>query len=143
MPSHVAGVLSDIMWSSKVSADDARVLLLGWSYKAEVGDPRETPAEPLAETLMAKGITVGAWDPHLDQNSFPEGVHSVSRLSEAQHYDMVVLVTAHKACLELDWQGLLDQMRTPLLYDGRRVLDLDSLKNMGWKAYAVGKPLAD
>ena len=143
MPSHVAGVLSEIMWSCKVPADDARVLLLGWSYKAEVGDPRETPAEPLAETLMAKGITVGAWDPHLDNNSFPEGVHSVSRLSEAQDYDMVVLVTAHKACLELDWQGLLSQMRTPLLYDGRRVLDLDALKHMGWKAYAVGKPLAE
>ncbi len=143
MPSHVAGVLSEIMWSCKVPADDARVLLLGWSYKAEVGDPRETPAEPLAETLMAKGITVGAWDPHLDNNSFPEGVHSVSRLSEAEDYDMVVLVTAHKACLELDWQGLLSQMRTPLLYDGRRVLDLDALKHMGWKAYAVGKPLAE
>ena len=143
MPSHVAGVLSEIMWSCKVPADDARVLLLGWSYKAEVGDPGETPAESLAETLMAKGITVGAWDPHLDNNSFPEGVHSVSRLSEAQDYDMVVLVTAHKACLELDWQGLLSQMRTPLLYDGRRVLDLDALKHMGWKAYAVGKPLAE
>ena len=143
MPSHVAGVLSDIMWSSKVPADDARVLLLGWSYKAEVGDPRETPAEPLAETLMAKGITVGAWDPHLDNNSFPEGVQSVSTLDEALDFDMVVLVTAHKACLELDWQGLLSQMRTPLLYDGRRVLDLDALKHMGWKAYAVGKPLAE
>ena len=143
MPSHVAGVLSDIMWSSKVPADDARVLLLGWSYKAEVGDPRETPAEPLAETLMAKGITVGAWDPHLDNDSFPEGVVSVSEINEAQDYDMVVLVTAHKACLEVDWQGLLGQMRTPLLYDGRRVLNLDTLKHMGWKAYAVGKPLAD
>jgi nucleotide sugar dehydrogenase len=143
MPSHVAGVLSDIMWSSKVPAEDARVLLLGWSYKAEVGDPRETPAEPLAETLMAKGITVGAWDPHLDNNSFPEGVQFVSTLDEALDFDMVVLVTAHKACLELDWHGLLGQMRTPLLYDGRRVLDLDTLKHMGWKAYAVGKPLAD
>jgi UDP-N-acetyl-D-mannosaminuronate dehydrogenase len=92
------------MWSAKVAADDAKVLLLGWSYKAEVGDPRETPAEPLAETLMSKGITVGAWDPHLEHGSFPEGVVSIADLTEAQDYDMVVLVTAHKACLELDWQ---------------------------------------
>jgi nucleotide sugar dehydrogenase len=143
MPIHVAGVLCDIMADSNVALSTAKVLLLGWSYKAEVGDPRETPAEPLAETLMSKGITVGAWDPHLDINSFPEGVVSISDLTEAQDYDMVVLVTAHKACLELDWQGLLNQMRTPLLYDGRRVLDLTSLNHMGWKAYAVGKPLAD
>ena len=143
MPSHVAGVLTDIMWSAKVPAAEAKVLLLGWSYKAEVGDPRETPAEPLAETLIAKGITVGAWDPHLEAAMFPEGVEAVSDLSTASGYDMVVLVTAHKACLDLDWQALLSNMRTPLLYDGRRVLDLDTLKQIGWQCYAVGKPLRE
>ena len=143
MPSHVAGVLTDVMWSAKVPADAAKVLLLGWSYKAEVGDPRETPAEPLAETLMAKGITVGAWDPHLESSMFPEGVIAETDVSEANGYDMVVLVTAHKACLDLDWQALLSNMRTPLLYDGRRVLDLDTLKSMGWQCYAVGKPLGE
>ena len=143
MPSHVAGVLTDIMWSAKVPAAEAKVLLLGWSYKAEVGDPRETPAEPLAETLMAKGITVGAWDPHLESSMFPEGVIAETDVSEANGYDMVVLVTAHKACLDLDWQALLSNMRTPLLYDGRRVLNLDTLKSIGWQCYAVGKPLGE
>jgi len=143
MPSHVAGVLTEVMWSAKVPAAAAKVLLLGWSYKAEVGDPRETPAEPLAETLMAKGITVGAWDPHLESSMFPEGVIAETDVSEANGYDMVVLVTAHKACLKLNWQSLLSNMRTPLLYDGRRVLDLDTLKSMGWQCYAVGKPLGE
>ena len=143
MPSHVAGVLTDVMWSAKVPADAAKVLLLGWSYKAEVGDPRETQAEPLAETLMAKGITVGELDPHLESSMFPEGVISETDVSEANGYDMVVLVTAHKACLDLDWNALLSNMRTPLLYDGRRVLDLDTLKSMGWQCYAVGKPLGE
>ena len=141
MPSHVAGVLSDLMWSAGVAAGDAKVLLLGWSYKAEVGDPRETPAEPLAETLMAKGITVGAWDPHLDEGSYPEGVVVVTDINAAQGYDMAVLVTAHKACLALDWASLAKQMRTPLMYDGRRVLDLDELKSNGWNAFAVGRPV--
>ena len=141
MPSHVAGVLSDLMWNAGVAAGDAKVLLLGWSYKAEVGDPRETPAEPLAETLMSKGITVGAWDPHLDDGSYPEGVEVISDIGAAQGYDMAVLVTAHKACLALDWASLAKQMRTPLIYDGRRVLDLDELKSSGWNAFAVGRPV--
>ena len=141
MPSHVAGVLSDLMWNAGVAAGDAKVLLLGWSYKAEVGDPRETPAEPLAETLMSKGITVGAWDPHLDDGSYPEGVEVISSITDAKGYDMAVLVTAHKACLALDWASLAKQMRTPLIYDGRRVLDLDELKSSGWNAFAVGRPV--
>ena len=143
MPSHVAGVLSDIMWNAKVPADDAKVLLLGWSYKAEVGDPRETPAAPLAETLISKGITVGAWDPHLDNDMFPEGVVAVSDIESAQGYDMAVLVTAHEACLALDWANLLSSMRTPLVYDGRRVLDLEALQSLGWSTFAVGKPLVN
>ena len=141
MPSHVAGVLSDLMWNANVPASEAKVLLLGWSYKAEVGDPRETPAEPLAETLMSKGITVGAWDPHLDDGSYPEGVEVISDISKAEGYDMAVLVTAHRACLELDWSALAKQMRTPLIYDGRRVLNLEDLNSKGWKSYAVGRPV--
>ena len=141
MPIHVAGILNDLIDSAGVPSGDARVLLLGWSYKAEVGDPRETPAEPLAETLMSKGIKVGTWDPHIEFGDYPEGVEVISEIENAEGYDIAVLVTAHKACVELDWGSLLEQMRTPLLYDGRRVLDLGSLEQAGWHTYAVGKPV--
>jgi hypothetical protein len=53
---------------------------------------------------------------------------------------MVVLATAHPECKDLDWQGLCARMRTPILYDGRRVLDLNSMRELGWKANAVGSP---
>jgi nucleotide sugar dehydrogenase len=141
MPSHVAGVLTELMQNYDTPNYDAKVLLLGWSYKAEVGDPRETPAEPLAQTLMSKGIEVGAWDPHIESADYPEGVIVIEDINEAKDYDIAVLVTAHKACVDLDWQSLLENMRTPLLYDGRRVLDLLELETMGWQTHAVGRPV--
>ena len=140
MPSHVAGVIWDLLYRAGVPADDAKVLLLGWSYKAEVGDPRETPAEPLAEALMGKGIQVGAWDPHLD-GGFLEGVTVHTSIDQATGYDAAILVTAHEACLSIDWQAVAKQMRHPIIYDGRRVLDLESLEQMGWNAHAVGRPI--
>ena len=139
MPVHVAGVIRDLLFEAEVPAKDARVLLMGWSYKAEVGDPRETPAEPLAAALLEKGVRVGAWDPHLNEPLL-DGVSVHSSLAEAEGYDLVVLVTAHRACLEADWQGLLSRMRKPMLFDGRRVLDLEALAAMGWSTHAVGKP---
>jgi len=54
---------------------------------------------------------------------------------------MAVLVTAHKACVNMDWSALLARMNHPLLYDGRRVLDLESLTSMGWTTHAVGRPV--
>jgi nucleotide sugar dehydrogenase len=139
MPVHVASVVIDLLNSSGILPQNARVLLMGWSYKAEVGDPRETPAEPLAIALMEKGISVSAWDPHLD-GTLLEGVKVVESLAEASGYDLVILVTAHKACLDADWRLLKNQMRHPIVYDGRRVLDLEKMKELGWKISAVGMP---
>ena len=141
MPLHVANVLNDMLYQAGIESGKGRVLLLGWSYKAEVGDPRETPAEPLAETLVGKNIEVCVWDPHLEGAAFPSHVHVVeSPYSSEAKYDLVVLVTAHKDCINLDWKSLLNSMRTPLIYDGRRVLNLDALSELGWETHAVGRP---
>ena len=141
MPIHVAGVLNELLYKAGVPAGEGKVLLLGWSYKAEVGDPRETPAEPLTEALQSKEIAVAAYDPHLNAGDFPDGVEVVSDIESAEGYDLAVLVTAHKACQEIDWAALASRMRNPILYDGRRVLDLNSLQNAGWQVHAVGRPL--
>ena len=140
MPIHVAGVLNELLYKAGVPAGEGKVLLLGWSYKAEVGDPRETPAEPLTEALHSKDIAVAAYDPHLEAGDFPEDVEVVTDIDSAEGYDLAVLVTAHKACQEIDWASLASRMRNPILYDGRRVLDLASLESSGWQVHAVGKP---
>ena len=140
MPIHVAGVLNELLYKAGVPAGEGKVLLLGWSYKAEVGDPRETPAEPLTEALQSKDIAVAAYDPHLSADDFPQGVEVVSDIDSAEGYDLAVLVTAHKACQEIGWASLASRMRNPILYDGRRVLDLNSLENAGWQVHAVGSP---
>ena len=141
MPNHVAQVLVDILWKAGLSAESTKVLFLGWSYKAEVGDPRETPAEPLAEALQQRGIHVSVYDPHIDPETFPDSVDVIQDLSLAEGHDLAVLVTAHTACVDLDWSTLARQMETPRIYDGRRVLDLESLKEAGWQCYAVGRPI--
>ncbi len=141
MPNHVAGVLHDLLYQAGVPAGEGRVLLLGWSYKPEVGDPRETPAEPLAAALQAKNVHVAAWDPHLDDVELPGFVEVISDLAHAENFDLAVLVTAHEACLSLDWSSLLGRMRHNLVYDGRRVLDLEALSALGWQVHAVGRPL--
>ena len=140
MPKHVSGVLRDLLYQSGVPAGEGRVLFLGWSYKAGVGDARETPAEPLAKNLMDSGISVSTWDPYLETSDIPEDIEVINDISAAINFDLVVLATAHKECIEIDWNSLLEKMRTPILYDGRRVLDLSSMQAMDWKANAVGSP---
>ena len=100
----------------------------------------KTPAEPLSENLIDAGISISTWDPYLAASDIPEGIEVIEDLVNASGFDMVVLATAHKECIDIDWSALLEKMRTPILYDGRRVLDLDAMQAMGWKANAVGSP---
>jgi nucleotide sugar dehydrogenase len=140
MPLHVATVINEILYRAGVPSGSAKVLMLGWSYKAEVGDPRETPAEPLTEALLSKDIAVYAYDPHIDSSQFPEEVTVVDDITTASGFDLAILVTAHENCVNIDWENLGKRMNNPILYDGRRVLDLDSISEMGWQVHAVGKP---
>jgi len=140
MPRHVSGVLQDILYRSGVPANGGRILLLGWSYKAGVGDARETPAEPLTQNLIEAGMHVSVWDPYLSFDDIPDGIEHIEDISKAQGFDLVLLATAHQECLDLDWHGLLQRMRTPILYDGRRVLNLEKMDSMGWVSNAVGSP---
>ena len=142
MPIHVAGVINEILYKAGVPSGEGKALLLGWSYKPEVGDPRETPAEPLAKALQGKGISVSVWDPHLSSDELPDTVEVLNEVQDAQGFDIIVLVTAHRACLEIDWPKLRSQMNHSILYDGRRVLDLNNLNAMGWETHAVGRPIS-
>ena len=99
MPNHVAQVLVDILWKAGLSAESTKVLFLGWSYKAEVGDRVKRPAEPLAEALQQRGISVSVYDPHIEADTFPDSVDVIQDLSQAKGHDLAVLVTAHKPVL--------------------------------------------
>ncbi|MBL6734125.1 MAG: hypothetical protein ISP84_06245, partial [Candidatus Poseidonia sp.] len=79
---------------------------------------------------------------HLDGADLPQSVEVITDLDAAEGYDLAVLVTAHQACLSVDWGALQRRMRRSIVYDGRRVLDLEALEGMGWQAHAVGRPNA-
>ena len=140
MPEHVADVLKHLLLSNGAVLEDSLILMLGWSYKPGIGDSRETPAAPLAASLKEEGVAVTVFDPYIRPQDRPEGILFTDDLDSSEGFDLVVLVTAHPECIDLDWEGLASRMRTPIVYDGRRCLDLEDLASKGWKVHAVGRP---
>jgi UDP-N-acetyl-D-glucosamine dehydrogenase len=100
---------------------DARVLVLGVSYKAGVGDLREAPALKLMERLRSGGAKLAYHDPHVPE--LPAfGLRCEESLEEAiDAADLVVIVTAHpsvdhnevarRAQLLLDLRGVTRHAR--------------------------------
>jgi UDP-N-acetyl-D-glucosamine dehydrogenase len=72
----------------------ARVLLLGVSYKAGVGDIRESPALKIIQLLRKRGADIRYHDPHVP--ALPEHDLRDTPLDEAlDGIDLAVIVTAH------------------------------------------------
>jgi UDP-N-acetyl-D-glucosamine dehydrogenase len=86
---------------SQKSLKGSRVLLLGVSYKADIDDVRESPAEKIIHLLNKAGADVAYHDPHVSEF---DGMRSVDYAPE--DYDCVVIVTAHSA---IDYDDLVDR----------------------------------
>jgi UDP-N-acetyl-D-glucosamine dehydrogenase len=85
------------------SLSGSKVLLLGVSYKEDIGDTRESPALKLIELLRNAGADVSYHDPFVAELPEP-GLTSVE-LDPAAH-DCVVIVTAHS---QIDYAGVVDK----------------------------------
>ena len=86
---------------SQKSLSGSRVLVLGVSYKSDIDDVRESPAEKIIHLLQKAGAEVAYHDPHVAKFN---GLHSVDYAPE--EYDCVVIVTAHSA---IDYGELVDR----------------------------------
>ncbi|HEY5660392.1 MAG TPA: nucleotide sugar dehydrogenase [Gaiellaceae bacterium] len=83
------------------SLNGSRLLLLGVSYKADVDDVRESPAEKIIHLLRKAGADVDYHDPHVPEF---DGMRSAEYRPE--DYDGVVIVTAHRA---IDYDDLVER----------------------------------
>ena len=83
------------------SLKGSRLLVLGVSYKADVDDVRESPAEKIIQLLQKAGADVAYHDPHVPEF---DGMRSVEYRPE--EYDGVIIVTAHSA---IDYDGLVER----------------------------------
>jgi len=83
------------------SLKGSRLLILGVSYKADVDDVRESPAEKIIQLLQKAGADVAYHDPHVPEF---DGLRSVEYKPE--DYDGVIVVTAHSA---IDYDELVDR----------------------------------
>jgi UDP-N-acetyl-D-glucosamine dehydrogenase len=83
------------------SLKGARILVLGVSYKPDIDDVRESPAEKIIQLLEKAGSEIAYHDPHVPEF---DGMRSSDYAPE--DYDCVVIVTAHS---RIDYDDLVDR----------------------------------
>ena len=130
-------ILERIMQLGKLGAGD-KLAILGAAYKADIDDPRESPALLLADRARERGLLVAIHDPLVEPGSYHG--HSISRdlpscLGQAAG---LVLMTEHKVYRELTWEVLTARMSGRLIYDTRNWLHHPSLRQAGFTVIVTG-----
>jgi UDPglucose 6-dehydrogenase len=123
-------------------APDADTIgVLGLSFKPETDDMREAPSVDIIQELQAEGYSVKAYDPVAMDNAqsrlsgveFGEGPYDVAKGSSA-----LALITEWTEFLDLDFERLKDLLKQPIVFDGRNVLPMNELVDIGYDYYGVG-----
>ncbi len=114
-PAYCVDLIARALNEAGKAVHGAGVLVLGVSYKAGVGDTRESPALQIVRLLRELGAEVSYHDPHVPE--LPElQLSSVELASALESADAAAIVTAHP---ELDYEQVV--ATAPLVVDFRGV----------------------
>ncbi|MFB9617979.1 nucleotide sugar dehydrogenase [Brooklawnia cerclae] len=119
-----------------------RVAVLGAAFKPNSDDLRDSPALDVAQQVWARGADLAITDPAAATalRSKRPNLNVVDTVDEAvRDADLVLLLTEWREYIDLDPVVLRGLVRTPIIIDGRNVLDPQRWTDAGWVYRGMGR----
>merc|ERR1711916_372763 len=113
-----------------------RIALLGYAFKKDTGDTRESASIYVAGELLKERARLAIYDPKdIDLTQYVEySNEDVYAITAGAH--AVCIMTEWNEFVELDWQRIYDNMSKPaFVFDGRILLDHAALRDIGFEVY--------
>ncbi|XP_047148245.1 UDP-glucose 6-dehydrogenase 1-like [Vigna umbellata] len=132
-----------------------KIAILGFAFKKDTSDTRKSPAIDVCKGLLGDNACLSIYDPRVNENQIEKDL--CMNGVEWEH-PMVNVVgdayeatrDAHGLCILTEWdefktidyQRVYQNMEKPaFVFDGRNILDVHKLREIGFIVYSIGKPL--
>ena len=138
MPWHMVELTLKALGDHGIEVSGARVTVLGSAYKGGIGDTRASPSERIVRGLLGYGARVVVSDPYTSESYGAE--YTRDPYDAVRGADAIVVATDHPEYRSLDWHRVARLARTPILVDGRRVVEPEEAESAGLHYYGVGYP---
>uniref|UniRef100_A0A7S4FJ25 UDP-glucose 6-dehydrogenase n=1 Tax=Eutreptiella gymnastica TaxID=73025 RepID=A0A7S4FJ25_9EUGL len=136
-----------------------QIAVLGFAFKKDTGDTRETSAIPVCNALLDDGAVLHVYDPKVTKEQMFEDLRYAAggdeHLLKCIDTNLKVETDAMTACLgahavvvltewdefkELDYATIYDKMNKPaFFFDGRGHLNLQKLDDLGFQVFSIGR----
>ena len=131
------------------------ISFLGWAFKKDTNDTRESAAIYVADLLMDEQATIKVYDPKVTTTQMQSDLNYLNSRSEKENTNLLkterdpytALEGAHAIAVltewdefqTYNWKRIYKNMQKPaFVFDGRNVLDRDALQNIGFVYKGIG-----
>jgi UDPglucose 6-dehydrogenase len=129
-----------------------RISILGYAFKKDTNDARESPAIGICRRLLEEKANLAIYDPRVTKESIlstlgwkeEEAVGRIEFCSSAveacKESHAIALLTEWDEFKDLNYSAIHTSMHQPaILFDGRNLLDLEALRKIGFRAQGIGR----
>jgi UDPglucose 6-dehydrogenase len=134
---------------------DKKITFLGWAFKKDTNDTRESAAIYVADDLINEQAKIAVYDPkvsrkkvladldYLETRTAESNIKSISSFEDAytacEGAHAIAVLTEWDEFVQYDWQKIYDSMHKPaFVFDGRNLLDKVALEKIGFVYQAIG-----
>lgn len=129
-----------------------RISVLGFAFKKDTNDTRESAAISVVRGLLAENATVVVYDPKVPADEIrrdvlgagednPNLVIATSAEESAEGAHALAVLTEWDEFKTLDFAKIFTGMHKPaFVFDGRNILPRAALEKIGFRVFAIGKP---
>lgn len=138
-----------------ITFDGLKVAILGLAFKPGTDDLREAPSLDNVKLLLDSGADIYGYDTVPEavehyKKFYPEGedlgnnkrghMNYVDSIEEAlKDANVCFVFTEDKVYKAIEPAKYIELMRTPLVYDGRNIYDVNAMKKAGVEYYSIGR----
>jgi UDPglucose 6-dehydrogenase len=131
-----------------------KIIILGFAFKANTNDTRESPAIQISNELLDEGANLEIHDPKVSNSQIEKDIECFSRLNKEvrgkwsyvknfeesfRNADAAIILTEWEEYRNLDWEKFAKLMRRPAwIFDSRSITNPKKLKKLGLEVWRVG-----
>ncbi|SJN48263.1 UDP-glucose dehydrogenase [Sphingobacterium faecium PCAi_F2.5] len=133
-----------------------QIAFLGWAFKKDTNDTRESAAIYVADHLLDEEAEIVVYDPKVSAEQIYRDLDYLGTRSPAENRRLLTVVSepyqaltgAHAVAIltewdefkQYDWAKIKEAMKKPaFVFDGRKILDRKQLEGFGFQYYAIGE----
>ena len=132
---------------------EPKVLLLGWAFKKDTNDTRESAAIYVANNLLNNNIKIDVYDPKVAEHQINFDLSNVNPNYEKSsvkfveqpflnisEYNIITIMTEWDEFKAFDWDIIYKKIKKPAyIFDGRNILDFINIKKIGFNYIGLGR----